>query len=86
MPNGEKARRRVHRVLLTGRVEQVALTEPLDAVRRAGAHVALVSRESGAVQMFIHLDKRDTIVADRDVVNAGSRGWNTRAAWSERSR
>jgi protease I len=45
-------------------VEQVELTEPLKAVREAGAQTTLVSLEKGEVQMFNHLDKGDTIEAD----------------------
>jgi protease I len=45
-------------------VEQVELTEPLQAVRDAGADTTLVSLEKGEVQMFNHLDKGDTIEAD----------------------
>jgi len=45
-------------------VEQVELTEPLEAVREAGADATLVSLEKGEVQMFQHLDKGDTIKAD----------------------
>jgi protease I len=51
-------------------VKQVELTEPLDAVRRAGADVALVSLEPSEVQMFNHLDKGGTIAADRAVADA----------------
>jgi protease I len=58
--------------LFTEGVEQVELTEPLKAVREAGADVDLVSLEEGEVQMFNHLDKADTIEADKAVgsVNA----------------
>mgnify|MGYP001346269630 CR=1 FL=1 len=42
--------------LFTEGVEQVELTDPLDAVRNAGAEVDLVSLEEGEVQMFNHLD------------------------------
>ena len=45
-------------------VEQVELTQPLEAVRKAGAETTLVSLEKGSVQMFNHLDKGDTIEAD----------------------
>jgi protease I len=45
-------------------VEQVELTEPLKAVREAGAATTLVSLEKGEVQMFNHLDKGETIEAD----------------------
>ena len=50
--------------LFTEGVEQVELTEPLKAMREAGAGTTLVSLETGAVQMFNHLDKGDTIEAD----------------------
>ena len=45
-------------------VEQVELSEPLKAVRDAGAEATLVSLEKGEVQMFNHLDKADTIQAE----------------------
>jgi protease I len=50
--------------LFTEGVEQVELTEPLKAVRDAGAETTLVSLETGEVQMFNHLDKGDTIDAE----------------------
>ncbi len=53
--------------LFTEGVEQVELTEPLDAVRKAGADVDLISLEQGDVQMFNHLDKGDTIEAEHAV-------------------
>jgi protease I len=56
--------------LFTEGVEQVELTEPLKAVRDAGAEVDLISLEQGEVQMFNHLDKGDTIDADRAVADA----------------
>ncbi len=56
--------------LFTEGVEQVELTEPLEAVRKAGAEVDLVSLEAGEVQMFNHLDKGDTIEATRAVADA----------------
>ena len=43
--------------LFTDGVEQVELTEPLDAVRKAGAQVDLVSLEQGPMQMFNHLER-----------------------------
>jgi len=55
--------------LFTEGVEQVELTDPLDAVRNAGAEVDLVSLEEGEVQMFNHLDKGDTIKANRAVAD-----------------
>ena len=58
--------------LFTDGVEQVELTEPLDALRKAGAEVELVSLEQGRVQMFNHLDKGDTIEAERAAANASA--------------
>lgn len=58
--------------LFTEGVEQVELTEPLEAVRNAGAHADLISLEQGEVQMFNHLDKGDTIEADKAVADANT--------------
>jgi protease I len=46
-------------------VEQIELTEPMRAVREAGAEAELVAPEAGEVQAFNHLDKGDTFQADR---------------------
>lgn len=51
-------------------VEQVELTEPLEAVREAGAEVELLAPEAGDVQAFEHLDKGKTFTADRAVADA----------------
>jgi protease I len=56
--------------LFTEGVEQVELTEPLGAVRNAGAEVDLISLEPGEVQAFNHLDKGDTFPVDRTVGEA----------------
>ncbi|HET6570835.1 MAG TPA: type 1 glutamine amidotransferase domain-containing protein [Solirubrobacterales bacterium] len=40
-------------------VEQVELTEPLEAVREAGAEAELLSPEAGEAQGYNHLDKGD---------------------------
>jgi len=48
-------------------VEQVELTEPLDAVKEAGAEVHLLAPEEGEIQAFNHLDKGDTFTADAAV-------------------
>lgn len=45
-------------------VEQVELTESLEAVRDAGAEADLLAPEDGEVQAFNHLDKGDTFEAD----------------------
>ena len=51
-------------------VEQVELTEPLRAVREAGAEAELLAPEAGEVQAFNHLDKGDTFDVDRAVGDA----------------
>jgi len=51
-------------------VEQVELTEPLQAVRDAGAEAELLAPEAGEVQAFNHLDKADTFAVDRAVGEA----------------
>jgi protease I len=44
-------------------VEQIELTEPLEAVREAGAEADLLAPEGGEVQAFNHLDKGDVFEA-----------------------
>ncbi len=51
-------------------VEQVELTEPLEAVREAGAEAELLAPEAGKIQAFNHLDKGDAFDADRAVGEA----------------
>lgn len=51
-------------------VEQIELTEPLKAVREAGAETELLAPEAGQVQAFNHLDKGDTFDAERAVGDA----------------
>lgn len=51
-------------------VEQVELTEPLAAVREAGAKAELLAPEKGEVQAFNHLDKADTFAVDKTVADA----------------
>ena len=46
-------------------IEQVELTEPWDAARKAGAETDLIAPKSGKVQAFNHLDKADTFPVDR---------------------
>jgi protease I len=58
--------------LATDGVEQVELTEPLEAVRAAGADVELVSLRRGEFQGFNHTDPADTFTADRAVKEANA--------------
>ena len=60
--------------LFTEGAEQVEVTEPLDAVKGAGADVDIVSLQKGEVEMWNHFDKGDTIeagvaVSDADASN-----------------
>ena len=48
-------------------VEQVELTEPLEAIRDAGAEAHLIAPEKGEIQGFNHLDKGDTFEADHGI-------------------
>lgn len=45
-------------------VEQVELTEPWDAVEKAGATPRLISTDPGIVQAYHHLDAADTFPVD----------------------
>jgi protease I len=56
--------------LATDGVEQVELTEPMKAVKDAGAQVDLISLEKGDFQGFNHLDHGDTFTADKAVADA----------------
>jgi protease I len=51
-------------------VEQVELTEPLEAVREAGGETELLAPEAGEIQAFNHLDKGDTFDVDEAVGEA----------------
>jgi protease I len=46
-------------------VEQIEYYEPRKALEEAGATVELIAPEKGEVQLFDHLDKADTVEADR---------------------
>jgi protease I len=59
-------------VLATDGVEQVELTEPVEALRKAGAETTLVSLEPGEIQGFNHLDKADTFTVDRRVADVSA--------------
>jgi protease I len=51
-------------------VEQVELTEPLKAVREAGAEADVLAPEAGEVQAFNHLDRGDKFPVDKVVGDA----------------
>jgi protease I len=54
-------------ILATEGVEQVELIEPRQAVESEGADVTVVSLEAGEFQGFNHLDKGETLRADKAV-------------------
>lgn len=51
-------------VLAADGVEQVELTEPVRALKAAGAELSIVSLDGSAIQAYNHLDKGDAIPAD----------------------
>lgn len=51
-------------VLATDGVEQVELTEPVKALKAAGAEVHVVAPKAGSIQGFKHHDKADRIPVD----------------------
>lgn len=53
-------------------VEQVELTEPLKALKEAGAEVDLIAPETGEVQAFNHLYKADTFRVDHGIGEVSS--------------
>ena len=56
--------------LATDGVEQVELTEPWEAVEKAGGEPELVSLKTGKIQGFNHHDKGDTFPVDKTVKDA----------------
>jgi protease I len=57
-------------VLATDGFEQVELTEPVKALRAAGAEVTIVSPKPGEIQGMNHHEKGDKIKVDLELVNA----------------
>ncbi len=56
--------------LFTEGAEQIEVTAPLEAVRKAGADTEIISLEKGEVEMWKHFDKGDKITADKAVADA----------------
>ena len=54
-------------VLATDGVEQVELTEPVKALKQAGAEVTVVSPKSGSIQGMNHHEKGDRLPVDADL-------------------
>jgi len=57
-------------VLATDGFEQVELTEPVKALRAAGAEVTIVSPKPGEIQGMNHHEKGDKIKVDLELANA----------------
>lgn len=57
-------------VLATDGFEQVELTEPVKALKAAGAMVEIISPKGGEIQGFEHHDKGDTVSVDRTLGDA----------------
>ncbi|HEY1933489.1 MAG TPA: type 1 glutamine amidotransferase domain-containing protein [Acetobacteraceae bacterium] len=54
-------------VLATDGVEQVELTEPVKALKQAGASVVVIAPKSGQIQGMKHHDKGDMLTVDHDL-------------------
>jgi protease I len=59
-------------VLATDGFEQVELTEPVEALKAAGATVEIVSPKDGEIQGFKHHDKGDKVSVDRALSEASA--------------
>ena len=57
-------------VLATDGVEQVELTEPVKALKQAGARITIVSPKGGDIQGMNHDEKGDTIGTDQSLDDA----------------
>ena len=60
----QELRGKIIAVLATDGVEQVELTEPVKALKAAGAEVHVVAPKSGSIQGWKHHDKADRISVD----------------------
>jgi protease I len=57
-------------------VEEIELTDPWEAVERAGGTPELIAPESGEVQAFNHLDKGSTFPVDETLADARAREYD----------
>lgn len=63
-------------LVATEGIEQVELTEPWQAVEKAGGTPRLLATESGKVQAFHHLDAADTFDVDEVVADADAAAYD----------
>ncbi len=68
--NGDLAGVRAAFLVANEGIEQRELTEPWEAVRRAGGEPVLVAPDAGVVQCYEHLDRADTAPVDVTVQDA----------------
>ena len=57
-------------ILASNGFEESELLEPMRALREHGAHVDVVSPETGSIQGLRHFEKGQTVPVDRDVAGA----------------
>lgn len=62
--------------LATDGFEQVELTKPWDAIKKAGAEVELVSLKSGEIQGMRHADKADTFKVNKTLEQADASSYD----------
>ncbi len=62
--------------LFTEGAEQVEVTEPLQAVKNAGAEVDIVSLDKGEIEMWNHFDKGEKISADLAAADADASNYD----------
>ena len=62
-------------VLATDGVEQVELTEPVNALKAAGAEVVLIGLKAGSIQAMNHDEKGSTFPVDAVIADVVSKGF-----------
>lgn len=63
-------------ILATDGFEQVELTEPMKALRKAGAKVEIVAPKAGQIAGFQHFDKGEAVKVDRTVKAADAESYD----------
>lgn len=63
-------------ILATDGFEEVELTEPLQALRAAGAKVEVVAPKAGRIAGFRHFEKGEAILVDRQVAAADAASYD----------
>ncbi|HLV64214.1 MAG TPA: type 1 glutamine amidotransferase domain-containing protein [Polyangiaceae bacterium] len=73
---GKKLHGKTVAILATDGVEQVELTEPRNALERAGAKTVLVSPKAGKIQAFRHFDRGETLDVDLQIEQADPKAFD----------